>query len=278
MAETARLDLHDRRCLIADHDWRSGDFLSNCLSSRGAVAKVVVDGAQAMLEMKRAHTAGKPYEIVLLDAQMSPIDGYEVAAHLRKSGSPELGRLVLLLPADHRLVHNARAESAGVLHHLTRPVTCESLLVVVAEILGMAPPVVEPADVPARTVRVLVVDDNEDTRRLIGYSLVAPEFAVEFAENGARALDLFQAEEYDVVLMDLMMPVMDGYMAMQALRQWEKENRRARALIIAMTAHVQTEDGRKSLRAGCDQYLAKPFTRDALAKAVRGASRTRHRG
>ena len=264
-------DLKGVKTLLVDDDSTIRALLRRILVSWGADVEETDDGAKAMVEMKRAREAGESYDLILLDAKMPVMNGFEVAQHLKEY--PELGRSILMLPPEARRSDVTRARDSGAPTHVVKPVTRPALLGAIATVLGAdAERDLEPAaanDGDGSPLRVLVAEDNKDNCQLIEYYLDSPEFKIDIAENGGIAVDLYRMMEYDLVLMDVMMPVLDGYMATDAIRSWEKKNNMRRVPIIAMTAYARTEDARKSLRAGCDAYLVKPFTRDVLLGTIR---------
>ena len=136
----------------------------------------------------------------------------------------------------------------------------------------MTKSVAAPADADgksARRSRLLMVEDSESSRAAIGEHLRDEQFDLEEAENGAVAIDKFQAARFDLILMDIRMPVMDGYEAIQRIREWEKSHGLARTPIIAFTASSLEEDVQHAVESGADLHIAKPVTRDALAQAIR---------
>jgi len=127
----------------------------------------------------------------------------------------------------------------------------------------------EPAAVSPTSLRILVVDDSEDSRFLVAESLSKLGCQLDYAENGQIAFDKFAAGAYDLVLMDLQMPAMDGYAATQRIRRWEEEQWRTRTPIVALTASALDTELQKALAAGCTACLRKPLRPVAVADAVR---------
>jgi CheY-like chemotaxis protein len=123
----------------------------------------------------------------------------------------------------------------------------------------------------ARGSRVLVVEDNPINQAVAEGMLENLGFAVELAENGALAVEAVRRGQFALVLMDCQMPVMDGYAATQAIRALEKAEGRTAVRIIGLTASAQLQDRERCLAAGMDDYLAKPYSQDALAQKVLGA-------
>jgi CheY-like chemotaxis protein/HPt (histidine-containing phosphotransfer) domain-containing protein len=118
-------------------------------------------------------------------------------------------------------------------------------------------------------MRILVAEDSHGNLILIQAYLKDPSFDVHTAPNGAMALEKFQADKYDLVLMDVEMPAMDGYTATRNMRAWEAEHQKSPTPILALTAHDCTEEEEKSLAAGCNAHLIKPIRKSDLLAAIR---------
>ena len=130
---------------------------------------------------------------------------------------------------------------------------------------GGAPAVIAPA--PARLLRVLLAEDTPANQKVVTFILNKRGHHVEVAENGQQALTAVCQQDFDVVLMDLQMPVMDGFQATQAIRKLA-DPRRARLPIIAVTAHALKGDAERCLAAGMDGYLSKPVQREELLELI----------
>lgn len=134
---------------------------------------------------------------------------------------------------------------------------------------GPEQPRVEPISASLiRPLRILVVDDLEDNRAIVVHYLKQDDYVVDMADNGRMALEKFQTGTYDLVLMDVQMPIMDGLQATRAMRQWERTQRRAPTPILALTAHALKEEATKSLDAGCTAHLTKPIKKQVLLRAI----------
>ena len=121
------------------------------------------------------------------------------------------------------------------------------------------------------SLKLLLADDHPMNRKLVSLMLSFDGFALTSVEDGAAAVEAFQAERFDVVLMDMQMPVMDGLCAIRAIRAWEQSQGRARTPILALTAHALPEHARAALAAGADGRLVKPITSAALLAGVEAA-------
>ncbi|BEH10744.1 MULTISPECIES: ATP-binding protein [Geobacter] len=126
----------------------------------------------------------------------------------------------------------------------------------------------EKASESAPPLRILVAEDAEDIRMLIAAFLRGASHQVRSAANGREALDMFMAEDFDLVLMDIQMPVMDGYTATRTLREWEREQGRAPVPVVALTACAEKSDSLKTIEAGCTSHLSKPIRKDTLLRTV----------
>ena len=122
-------------------------------------------------------------------------------------------------------------------------------------------------------MRILVADDAVVNLRLIQSYLKDPSFAVDDAPNGSVAVEKFQSGSYDLVLMDIHMPVMDGYTATRKIRTWEAENHKRPTPVLALTANAFEEERQASLDAGCDAHLVKPIRKAELLEAIRTYAR-----
>lgn len=120
----------------------------------------------------------------------------------------------------------------------------------------------------SKKIRILLADDTEDNRTLFIHFLKNGPFEIIEAENGLQALSKIKSDEFDIVFMDVQMPQMDGYAATKAIREWEEESHKSPIPIIALTAHALAEDRQKSIHAGCNAHMAKPFKKDTLLGVI----------
>ncbi len=241
------------------------------LCPRGAAG-----GAAALDELRRAAAAGAPYPLVLLDVMMPEVDGFAVAEEIRRR--PELtGATVLMLSSSDRRGDVARCRELGLARYLIKPVKQSELLDAILAALG--PSAREAAPVPpaepqpakpgaaARPLRVLLAEDNAVNQRLAIRLLEKRGHTVVVAGNGREAVEALAREAFDVVLMDVQMPVMGGLEATAAIRARERAGG-GHTPIFAMTAHAMTGDRERCLEAGMDDYLTKPIQSRALTEAL----------
>ena len=125
-------------------------------------------------------------------------------------------------------------------------------------------------DRPDSSYRVLLVDDSMENRALIKLLLARQPLTIDEAGNGREALELFEKNDYSLVLMDIQMPIMDGYTAIRMMRRSEERSGRARIPVVALTAHAYEDDIRRCTEAGCDAHIAKPFKKKGLLQCLAG--------
>ena len=136
-----------------------------------------------------------------------------------------------------------------------------------SEVPSKSPQTATPRD-SNKKVRILLADDTEDNRILFTHYLKNGPFEIIEAENGLEAVDKIKSQEFDIVFMDVQMPEMDGYAATSIIREWEKETHHSHIPIVALTAHALSDDMQKSLKAGCDDHVTKPFKKDVLLGVI----------
>ena len=271
--ETGVVDLKGLSTLVVDDNHTNRMILRQMLGSWGAAVQESSSGAEAIAESARAHGAGAPYRLVLLDGRMPGMDGFAVAEHIRDH-SALAGVTILMLTSDNRAGDAARSRALGMSGYLVKPVRRADLLDAIHRAIeqprGAAP--AEPAaqEAPQPTpLRILLADDSEDNVFLIRSYLKDSACRLEVANNGEEAVRKFVSGGFDMVLMDMQMPVLDGYSATERIRAWERQRALAPAPILALTAYARPEELEKSVRAGCTAHLTKPIRRQTLLESLR---------
>lgn len=233
-------------------------------------------GRAAMVSMEVAHKAGHPFDVVFADAALPGLDGFELAA--RAKATPGLAKHVVVLLATTQLTTGAdRAAALGV-RYLALPVIWSSLAESLADITtGSAEPRVPTGGrrTAARALRVLVVDDHVVNQAVASAVLRKWGHAVATALDGREAVDKSGHDTFDVILMDLQMPEMDGLDATRAIRARETAQGLPRTPIIAMTARAMTEDRDRCREAGMDGFISKPLDQQALFEQLEVVGRHR---
>jgi PAS domain S-box-containing protein len=268
------MDLKGVKTLIIDDNAANRQILREMLSRWGAVVTEAEGGELGIAELTRAEHADAPYSLVLLDRRMPGVDGFEVAERIHRQ--PSMARTtILMLTSENRAGDIARGRALGVAAYLVKPVKQADLLEGIEMARGGAIPVAErpaakPGEMPEgrRSLRILLAEDSQDNVLLIQSYLKAGGYTADVARNGEIALEKFISGAYDVVLMDVQMPIMDGYSAARRIRQWEAENHATPVPILALTAHALPEEVRKSIDAGCTAHLTKPIRKATLLGAL----------
>ena len=267
-------DLTDLRVLIVDDNATNRRILEQVLRNWHMDPTLVESGSEALAALTGANERGEPYSLVLLDAQMPEMDGFEVAEMIR--GHRELAdvKVMMLTSAGHP-EDFARMRRIGVAAHLVKPVKQSELLDWIITVISAAPAKpISPAQtsaVPAgpstRPLRILLAEDNVVNQKVAASILAKRGHEVVVACNGKEALEALEKDVFDLVLMDVQMPELGGFEATAKIR--EKEQRTGEHIpIIAMTAHAMKGDEERCLDAGMDGYIAKPIRPNDLMETI----------
>jgi two-component system sensor histidine kinase/response regulator len=263
-------DLRGRRVLVVDDNEMSRYVLSEMLTGMTFVVKDVASGKAALEEIKTAAEAGTPYEVVLLDWQMPGMDGIETAKAIRKLPVAPLPHMAMVTAYGREELFKESA-LAGLEDVLIKPVSASTLFDTIMQILGgehartveahaeEAPLSEKLASIQGAVI--LLVEDNEFNQQVASELLTSAGFVVDIAEDGRKSLEMVAKRAYDVVLMDMQMPVMDGVTATVEIR---KQDAFKELPIIAMTANVMEADIRRCTDAGMNDHVGKPIDPDDL--------------
>lgn len=269
--------LAGRRILVVDDHETNRLVVREHLSHWEAEVHEAPDGASALQILRQASARGQRYDLVVLDGRMPGMDGLQLARALKADA--QLSAVpAIMLTSEARLPDMQHLEDAGLRACLAKPIRRAPLLKAVRRAIetehatDLPLPAARPeAPGPEGTgpLRILLVEDLEDNRLVIALFLKDKPYTIEMAEHGLEAVEKFKAGRYDLVLMDIQMPQMDGYAATAAIRQWEAEEQRVPTPIVALTANAFQEELEKSLAAGCDAHLTKPIKKKTLLEAIR---------
>ena len=260
------------RTLVVDDNTTNRRILAEMGRSWGLRVSTAPSVASALDELRRAAQRGDPVRLVLSDVQMPDADGFELASTLERDTT--LGHpITILLTSGGHPRDQAQLEGAGVAAYLVKPVKHSELLEAIQSVMGVAPAAGQAPAAPEVTVRldplrVLLAEDSLANQRLAVGMLEKQGHTVRVASTGAEAVDAYSAESFNVVVMDLQMPEMDGFEALLAIRQREQETGRSPIPIVALTARATRSDEEECLAAGFDGYLAKPFRSRQLFEAI----------
>jgi|SRR5579863_216923 len=273
--------LRDIRALIVDDNFTNRRLLEEMLTRWGMVPTAVESGPVALQALEVAKLAGHPFPLILLDGQMPEMDGFAFAEILHKDASLA-GAKIMMLTSAGRPGDGARCKEVGIAAYLGKPIRQTELLEGICALLQQSPQKKIEKLVTKHTLRelrnrrrVLVAEDNLVNQKLALRLLEKHGYEVTIAGDGQAALNELQKGTFDVVLMDVQMPVMDGFEATAAIREKEKSSG-GHNLIIAMTAHSLKGDEERCISGGMDAYISKPIrTAELFATIDRMLGRTR---
>ncbi|MDQ5984630.1 MAG: Sensor histidine kinase RcsC [Syntrophus sp. SKADARSKE-3] len=267
-------DITGSRALVIDDNATNRMILREMLTGWGTAVTTVDNGYGGISALKEAFAANLPYDFIILDYHMPIMDGFATAVEIRKD--PNLAStVVIMLSSGYPKEDLGKAKRVGIDQFLYKPVKRRDLRETLNLALGKAQAMEKAAGgMPAiggnisRSLKILLVEDNEDNRLLVWTFLKSTPHKLHMAENGAIGIEKVKTETYDMIFMDMQMPVMDGYTATREIRRWEQEERRPPIPIVALTAHALKDDEQKSLEAGCNEHLTKPVKKAKLFEAI----------
>jgi signal transduction histidine kinase/CheY-like chemotaxis protein len=258
--------------LIVDDVQMNRRILMRQLAGFGIEAMAVDDGFAAMAELERAFHQGKPFDLVIVDQMMPGLSGEALAQRIRATAGLAETKIVIASSAGR---HGLAEGISGIIDAvLTKPVREQSLLDAFAQLFGFAgvrrtePPVkpLLPLGPAGRSLRILLAEDNKINQQLVTMLLRKAEHQVDVVENGELALEAVRSADYDAVLMDIQMPLLDGVQATKRIRALPPP--RNAVPIIALTAHAMTGAKEEYLAAGMDDYLSKPIDNRELFSRI----------
>lgn len=263
------------RVLVADDHPTNRLILRELLNGWGAQVTEASDGMTALDEIRSAFGRGQAYELLLLDCRMPEMSGFHVVEQLKSQPNGPCPT-VIMLTSHHWADDIARTYDLGLGGYLIKPIRRSDLSQTIGIALGRTkgmPPTGEvtapPSTASTRPLRVLLVEDSLDNQLLVRAYLTPTDYFLDVAEHGAIALDKFKSAHYDVILMDVQMPVMDGYAATKAIRSWERDHDLPPTPIIALTALALKEEGARIFDVGCNAHLTKPVKKSTLLEVLR---------
>jgi PAS domain S-box-containing protein len=267
-------DLRDLPVLIVDDNATNRRLLVEILSKWGMNPTAVDGGLSALLALKENELPDKIFRLILLDAQMPEMDGFTFAG-LVKQNTRLAGITIMMLTSVGFLGDAARCRELGITAYLTKPIRQFELLEAIRIILGQSATLHVPVPLLTRHtlhenhshLKILLAEDNPVNQLLAVRLLEKRGHHITVANNGSEALTHFSNEIFDIVLMDIQMPVMDGFEATAAIRAKEKITGN-HTPVIAMTAHALSDDEERCLAAGMDAYISKPINSAQLFELV----------
>jgi signal transduction histidine kinase/CheY-like chemotaxis protein/ligand-binding sensor domain-containing protein len=267
-------DLTGLRVLVVDDNATNQRILRDMLRRRGIDPTLAGSSGEATALLAQADESAKPFDLLLVDAYMPETDGFTLVEQIRQRGSTPRTEVVMLTSAGQR-GDAARFRELGVAAYLTKPVTESELLDAILTVLGAKAKKPEPPVLITRhslregqrKLRILLAEDNAVNQRLAARLIEKRGHTATVVGSGREAVAALERDSFDVVLMDVQMPEMDGFEATAEIRKKEKATGK-HVPIIAMTAHTMKGDRERCLTAGMDSYVSKPIRPEELFQEI----------
>jgi CheY-like chemotaxis protein len=258
------------KVLIVDDNCTNRRILELTLKKWGMLTNSVAGGAEAIEELLTASAESKQYGLIISDVLMPGMDGFSFVERVREEPKLSNAKIMMLTSAGQR-GDASRCEALGISAYATKPVRQSELRQVISRLLGenkaVAPLITRQTLAEPRVatiaLRILVAEDNAVNQRLVARLLEKRGHCVTLVGNGIEALVALEENSYDLVLMDVQMPEMDGFEATCELRKRERLTE-LHTPVIALTAHAMKGDRERCLEAGMDDYLTKPIRAQEL--------------
>ena len=264
--------LKDMTVLIVDDNATNRRILEQVVTNWGMKPILVEDGLSALRALERAKAEGNEVPLILSDVNMPVMDGFELVRRIREQ--PGLtGATIMMLTSSERGGDAARCRELGITRYLTKPIKQASLLKVLLSALESTQPAVPQAPVSdtqeaeRRSLYILIAEDYDVNQKLVTRLLEKRGHRVFLANDGREAVQAFDTEKFDLVLMDVQMPEMSGFEATAIIRDREKATG-GHIPIVAMTANAMAGDRERCLEAGMDAYVAKPLKSKELFRVI----------
>jgi two-component system, sensor histidine kinase and response regulator len=263
-------DLQGMRTLIIDDNATNRRILSELTGQWQMKPHTCDSGESGLRELSRAAAEGNPYRLLLLDEQMPGMDGMEVLDRIRPN--PALQNIVIMMLTSHDQVESAaRCQQSGVETYLIKPIGSSELLGSIRLAMGVHMPastVTPTAGVSGSSLslRILLAEDNRVNQKVAIGMLGKMGHRITLATNGLEALERWRQSNFDLILMDVQMPEMNGLQATTQIRQEEAIG--AHVQIVAMTASAMSEERDRCLAAGMDDFLSKPVSSKVIEQMI----------
>lgn len=267
------VDIHGAKILIVDDNTTCRTLLTNMLERWECQTAAAADAAKGLALLHEAAEAGEPFQLVLIDMKMPETDGKELGRQIK--AAPELAATrMIMISAFGQNRNRSLIEEIGFSGYVAKPVRQIKLQETIARSLGIishSSPISEHSVDrvhAARTARILLADDHIVNQKVARRTLNNLGYEVDVAANGLEAVRALEIFNYDLVLMDCVMPEMDGFEATATIRSPDSKVINRSVPIIAMTANAMSEDRDHCLRSGMDDYLSKPVKREVLEEML----------
>ncbi|GET24759.1 PAS domain-containing hybrid sensor histidine kinase/response regulator [Prolixibacter sp. NT017] len=270
------IELENVKVLIVDDNRTNRLIFSKYLETWDCSSDEASSGMDALKKLKSAASKGKPYDIALVDFQMSEMDGLDFASRVKKDPDIASTKLILLSSVSD-ILPRGQVQSAGFEYYLNKPIKLDQLLNIMAKVTGKqlpesyvdaARPTNQGINGKKRNLKVLVAEDNVINQKVAMLTLKCVSDSIDLAKDGKEAWRMYRDNEYDLIMMDIQMPQLNGYEVTKMIRKEETEQNGKPIKIVAMTANALQEDIDLCLSIGMDGYLSKPFKAEDVIETV----------
>ncbi len=267
-------NLKDLSILVVDDNATNRRILEVTLLYWGMKPTVVESGAAALAGLELAHCEGKPFDLILTDCMMPEMDGFELAERITRNPLLATSTIIMLTSAGER-GDGAKCVKLGIAAYLLKPVKQSELFFTIAKVLQKPiPGAAQPSLITRHSIRqtkrranILLAEDNVVNQKLAVKTLERMGHVVSVAANGQQVLEALDQRSFDLILMDVQMPIMDGFEATKLVREREEVGG-SHVPIVAMTAHAMKGDRDRCLEAGMDGYVSKPIDPQELFDTI----------
>jgi len=259
------------KTLLIEHRASIRSMVNDQLADWGMSVKCLHNSQEGLKELKKSTNKKKPYQLLLINSRIPTIGGFRFLKKLLTNYNLHIPT-VMMMPIDTRKGDIDQCLQLEIVDYMTKFIQPDVLLKKIYAALGYEIPAKTKVSEPSpeqkpgtqKGLKVLLVEDSEDNRLLIQLYLNKTQHQLETADNGKVAVEMFKKKRYHLVLMDMQMPVMDGYTATGKIREWEEKQNRMQTPIVALTSNALKGDMEKCLEAGCSDYISKPIKKDVL--------------
>ncbi|MBI9113304.1 response regulator [Maridesulfovibrio ferrireducens] len=271
--------LRDKRVLIVDDNATNCEVISTRMSQWGMHSQVVHNGLDALQALNDAQAKDTPFELAVIDMQMPKMDGGELGQKIKATPRLAETKLIMLTSVGKR-GDTQHFEGLGFAGYATKPIRNNDLLRILCDVCSSSE-LTEHASIttrhsargkqpfPSLEGRILLVEDNPTNQLVANGILQKFNLQADTAKDGQEAINILESKEYDLVLMDIQMPTMDGYEATKTIRDVQSKVLNHDVPIIAMTAHAMSSDRDKCLEVGMNDYMSKPIIPQVLYDKIK---------
>jgi len=271
-------NLAGMRILITDDNQTSRAILAEMLTQGGCRVTQSASAAESLSLIRKANDCANPFNLMFVDQRMPQMDGLAMLKMLDRH-TWRLPPVVLMVNSTALSADRQRMEEVGLRHYIFKPIRRHDLYSTISAIIGAREYVAlangrlkptlnhHPAE-DSRPLRILLADDSPDNRLIVRAFLQKTAFQIDEADNGERVVAKVKSNRYDLILMDIQMPILDGFAATRAIREWEHAQGLPAVPIIALTASALDEDVQRAREAGCNLHVSKPIKKKTLLSAI----------